>query len=95
MPSFAVRVQLMGDPTEKEYEILHALMAQYGLVRTVTGVDGKGNPTTSNLPHGTYYGTSSYEAGALRDVLRVAIKAQVQPKISVFVVDAKTWAFGE
>ena len=95
MPNFAVRVQLMGNPTAEEYETLHALMAQYGLIRTVDGVDANGNPTTSTLPHGTYYGTNSYEAGSLRDALRVAIKAKVQQNISLFVVDAKTWAFGQ
>jgi hypothetical protein len=92
MAKYAIRVELRGNPTYQEYETLHALMARMGFLQTIDGVDRRGNPTRSNLPHAVYYGASAADCGTVRDNVATAVKAQVQNNIIVFVVQAATWA---
>jgi hypothetical protein len=94
MPDYAIRVELRGNPSAAEYERLHTLMAQRGFGRTVTGVDKQQNPSTVDLPHATYYGSSNSDCGSMRDSLSAAIRAQIQQDIVMFVVQAATWATG-
>lgn len=94
MPNYAIRVELKGNPSEERYENLHALMARCGFGRTVTGVDKRGNQSTVDLPHATYYGSSASDCASVRDSVTEAIKAEIQQGIVVFVIQAETWATG-
>ena len=69
-------------------------MAKRGFKRTVTGVDVQGNRLTVDLPHATYYGSSSNNCSAVRDTVSAAIKAEIQKDIVMFVLPAETWATG-
>jgi hypothetical protein len=88
MTAYTVRVELKGDPSYVEYERLHALMAQLGFGRTVTG------DKTVNLPHATYYGQSSMDVGGVRDVVQANVKTKIQSSMLVFVAKTETWAMG-
>ncbi|MGH7745182.1 MAG: hypothetical protein ACREQ5_10340 [Candidatus Dormibacteria bacterium] len=92
MPDYAIRVELRGNPSAAEYERLHTLMGQRGFGRTVTGVDKQQNPSTVDLPHATYYGSSDNDCGSVRDSVSAAIRAEIQQSIVVFVVQVATWA---
>jgi hypothetical protein len=94
MAKYAVRVQLMGNPTADEYETLHTVMANYGFNRTVDGVNTKNEATTFTLPHGLYYGLSNAAISDVRDAIVADVKAQVQQDIRVFVMDVNTWSYG-
>lgn len=59
-----------------------------------TRVDRQANSSTVNLPHATYYGSSSSDCASVRDTLWAAIKAELQQDIVMFVVQAETWATG-
>jgi hypothetical protein len=89
-----LRVQLMGNPTVDEYDALHTIMAGHGFYRTLNGVDNNRKSSSFKLPHGVYYGSSEAGPTDLRSEIVDAVKAGVQPKIIVFVVQAVTWAIG-
>lgn len=88
MSAYTVRVQLKGDPSYEQYEKLHELMSKLGYGRTVTG------KTTRDLPHATYYGHSSDDVQAVRDLIQAKVKSQIQNQILVFVAKTETWALG-
>jgi hypothetical protein len=94
MPNYAIRVELRGNPPAERYESLHALMARRGFGRTVTGVDRQERPSTVDLPHATYYGSSASDCLSLRDSIAAAIRAEIQQEIVMFVVQVATWATG-
>lgn len=94
MPSYAIRVELRGNPSAERYESLHALVARLGFGRTVTGVDKEDSPSTVNLPHATYYGSSTSDCSPVRNTVQAAIKAEIQQDIVMFVVQVATWATG-
>jgi len=78
MPNYAIRVELRGNPPPERYESLHALMAQRGFGRTVTGVTAQGNTLTVDLPHATYYGSSGDNCSSVRDSVAAAKREQTQ-----------------
>jgi len=92
MASYAIRVELRGNPSYEQYETLHALMAKRGFYQTIDGVDGSGNQKTFNLPHAVYYGSSNSSCGTVRDQIRDAVKSEVQNNIIVFVAEVRNWA---
>ena len=92
MPSYTLRIQLMGDPDEAVYEDLHARMERGGFLRIVSGVNSEGKQRDFPLPHGTYYGESSAEVGKVRDWARDHAKAAWGKSI-VFVAQTETWAW--
>jgi hypothetical protein len=89
MANYAVRVELRGKPSFETYEKLHALMATFGFYQTVNGQKG-----ISNLPHATYYGSSTFDCSAVRDFLGSSIRTSIQSEMILFVVQAATWALG-
>ena len=91
MAKFTIRVQLMGDPTSEEYDLLHDQMLSLGFERTVKGTTKEGAATVVHLPHGLYYGSSLDSVTTVRDKVSRAAKT-VQPKIKVFVAETETWA---
>jgi len=94
MAAYTIRVELKGDPSYAEYEMLHALMTAEGFAQTVRGVTPSGANSTFDLPHATYYGNSSHNVNDLRDSVCAKIRAQIQQKIVVFVAKTETWAIG-
>jgi hypothetical protein len=91
---YAIRVELRGKPTRKEYETLHALMSRKGFYQTISGSDSQGNCRSFNLPHAVYYGSSTASCGTVRDSVRDSVKAEVQTDIILLVVEAANWALG-
>jgi hypothetical protein len=84
----------MGKPGVDEYDTLHALMEEYGLYRTINGVNPNGEEMTTNLPHGTYYGTNDSDVEWMRNHIRDEVQERVQKKINVFIAEVNTWAQG-
>jgi hypothetical protein len=94
MPSYAIRVELRGNPSADEYQTLHSLMGRKGFAQTIAGVDRSGNRRHFSLPHAVYYGSSPSNCAAVRDSILTAIKAEVQQDVIVFAVQAETWCLG-
>jgi hypothetical protein len=94
MPSYTLRIQLIGDPDETVYEDLHGRMERDGFLRTVSGVDLKGNQAKFELPHATYFGTSDANVAGVRDWARDHAKAAWGKSI-VFEAQTETWALGK
>lgn len=94
MAAYAIRVELQGYPTREQYDALHALMARKGFSQSITGTDGQNHQRQYNLPHAVYYGSSNSGVGAVRDSVVNAIKAEIQQKILVFVVEVLNWGLG-
>lgn len=94
MPNYAIRVELKGNPSAERYESLHDLMARRGFGRTVTGVDKRGNQSTVDLPHATYYGSSASDCASVRNSVAGSIRAEIQQGIVIVVIQAETWATG-
>jgi hypothetical protein len=86
MSNYDVRVELRGNPSFEQYEKLHSLMKGKGFYQTIG--------STHDLPHATYFGSSTLDCAKLRDDLQASIKAKVQNSIIVFVVQSATWALG-
>jgi hypothetical protein len=94
VPNYAIRVELRGNPSAERYESLHALLARLGFGRTVTGVDKQERPSTVDLPHAAYYGSSPSDCPSLRGSIAAPIRAEIRQDIVIFVVQAETWATG-
>ena len=88
MPAYTVRIQLNGNPNQDTYNDLHSRMEASGFTRTVTG--GK----TVNLPHGTYYGSSTKDITQVRDWAKQQAKA-AWGESTIFVAQTETWAWGK
>ena len=93
MPSYAIRVELKGNPSYAEYERLHTAMANLGFARTISGTSTSGKQSTWDLPHALYYGSSSDPVGTVRDKV-VAAAQRIQSGVVVFVAQLETWAIG-
>jgi hypothetical protein len=90
MPNYAIRVELRGNPTREQYDALHALMKQKGFYQYVDGTSN-GKPKRADLPHATYYGSSTSNCSVVHDTVSKAVQSQIQQNIIVFVVEASTW----
>lgn len=87
MASYAIRIELHGNPPKEEYDLVHEVMWRRGLYQTVTGAFG-----VSPLPHAFYFGNSTLDCLALRDVLVREIRAVIPRNIELFVVKSEEWA---
>ncbi|HEV7674483.1 MAG TPA: hypothetical protein VGQ12_08130 [Candidatus Angelobacter sp.] len=93
MPDYAIRVELEGNPTWDQYQALHQLMANYGFYQTIRGTSDTGEANLFTLPHAMYFG--SYESDhptPIRNILSIAIRAQIQNNILIFVVKSENWS---
>jgi hypothetical protein len=70
MARFTTRIQLNGEPSRRDYELLHAAMKEKGFLQTITGRDG----TVYQLPHAEYNCESDLPIVEIRDAARAAAK---------------------
>jgi hypothetical protein len=69
-------------------------MATNGFDRTIDGVTQNGEERTFDLPHATYYGSSTDTAATVRDRLGQLIRVRIQQNIVIFVAETTNWSIG-